>query len=162
MSKHQESSDAEEVHGILNTLLVPMDPPNRSQWRKLELAMKFINISKQSVENSRKLNMGLKEVKPRKRVVTVSQYPALTQKQHADKVHLQNLAPKCSKQDVKEKVSTKKDATSEKNRVTMKLDPIDTRRSLVPIMKKQNSWDKLKNCAVQIMVLPFEFDAQRS
>ena len=29
MSKQQESSDPEEVHGILNTLLVPMDPPNR-------------------------------------------------------------------------------------------------------------------------------------
>lgn len=36
----------EDVQGILNTLLVPMDPPNRSQWRKLELAMKFINKSK--------------------------------------------------------------------------------------------------------------------
>ena len=31
----------------------------RSQWRKLELAMKFINISKQSVENSRKLNVNV-------------------------------------------------------------------------------------------------------
>ena len=47
----------EDVQGILNTLLVPMDPPNRSQWRKLELAMKFINISKQSVAHSRRLQV---------------------------------------------------------------------------------------------------------
>ncbi len=48
----------EDVQGILNTLLVPMDPPNRSQWRKLELAMKFINISKQSVAHTRRLQVG--------------------------------------------------------------------------------------------------------
>ena len=40
--------DPDDVRAIVNTLLVPMDPPNRSQWRKLELAMKFISISKQS------------------------------------------------------------------------------------------------------------------
>ena len=55
MTQHQQPED---VQGILNTLLVPMDPPNRSQWRKLELAMKFINISKQSVANSRRLQVG--------------------------------------------------------------------------------------------------------
>ena len=55
MTQHQHPED---VQGILNTLLVPMDPPNRSQWRKLELAMKFINISKQSVANSRRLQVG--------------------------------------------------------------------------------------------------------
>jgi len=47
---------SDDVRAIVNTLLVPMDPPNRSQWRKLELAMKFINISKQSVANSKRLN----------------------------------------------------------------------------------------------------------
>ena len=53
-----QNQQPEDVQGILNTLLVPMDPPNRSQWRKLELAMKFINISKQSVANSRRLQVG--------------------------------------------------------------------------------------------------------
>ena len=53
-----QNQNPEDVQGILNTLLVPMDPPNRSQWRKLELAMKFINISKQSVANSRRLQVG--------------------------------------------------------------------------------------------------------
>ena len=52
-----QNQHPEDVQGILNTLLVPMDPPNRSQWRKLELAMKFINISKQSVANSRRLQV---------------------------------------------------------------------------------------------------------
>lgn len=43
------SREPANIHGILNTLLVPMEPPNRSQWKKLELAMKFIHLSKQSV-----------------------------------------------------------------------------------------------------------------
>merc|ERR1712079_216339 len=37
-----------EVKGLLETLSVPHNPPNRSQWRKLELAVKFIHKSKQS------------------------------------------------------------------------------------------------------------------
>ena len=46
----------EEVENLLKTVQVPTTgTPNRSQWRKLELAMKFINISKQSVENSKKV-----------------------------------------------------------------------------------------------------------
>ena len=37
----------EEVENLLKTVQVPTTgPPNRSQWRKLELAMKFINKSK--------------------------------------------------------------------------------------------------------------------
>ena len=37
----------EEVENLLKTVNVPTTgPPNRSQWRKLELAMKFINKSK--------------------------------------------------------------------------------------------------------------------
>ena len=49
------SRDPEDVQGILTTLLVPMEPPNRSQWKKLELAMKFIKLSKQSVAGSKKV-----------------------------------------------------------------------------------------------------------
>ena len=56
--------DPEDIQGILNTLLVPMEPPNRSQWKKLELAMKFIKLSKQSVAGTKKVkgqkwNVGL-------------------------------------------------------------------------------------------------------
>ena len=38
----------EEVEEILKTVIPPSNrnPPNRSQWRKVELAMKFINKSK--------------------------------------------------------------------------------------------------------------------
>ena len=32
-----------------------MEPPNRSQWKKLELAMKFIKLSKQSVAGTKKV-----------------------------------------------------------------------------------------------------------
>merc|ERR1712226_498512 len=56
------SRDPEDIQGILTTLLVPMEPPNRSQWKKLELAMKFIKLSKQSVAGTKKIN-GSEEVK---------------------------------------------------------------------------------------------------
>ena len=49
------SRDPEDIQGILTTLLVPMEPPNRSQWKKLELAMKFIKLSKQSVAGTKKV-----------------------------------------------------------------------------------------------------------
>ena len=60
------SRDPEDIQGILNTLLVPMEPPNRSQWKKLELAMKFIKLSKQSVAGTKKvtgqkLNVGFND-----------------------------------------------------------------------------------------------------
>ena len=35
--------------------------------------------------------------------------------------------------------------------ITMKLEPLDKRSRTVPVMKKQNSWEKLKHAAVQIM-----------
>ena len=54
-SAHPLAMSTEEdtnVHDLLNTLLVPTYPPNRSQWKKLELALKFINLSKQSAKES--------------------------------------------------------------------------------------------------------------
>ena len=54
MPKHQITSDinsSEErdtVEHLLRTVLVPSYPPNRSQWRKLKLALKFINSSKKA------------------------------------------------------------------------------------------------------------------
>ena len=47
------ADDDTNVHDLLNTLLVPAYPPNRSQWKKLELALKFINMSKQSAKDTR-------------------------------------------------------------------------------------------------------------
>ena len=46
------SKDDTNVHDLLNTLLVPTYPPNRSQWKKLELALKFINMSKKRVRDT--------------------------------------------------------------------------------------------------------------
>jgi len=44
----------EEVENLLKTVNVPSTgPPNRSQWRKLELAMKFINKSKAAADADR-------------------------------------------------------------------------------------------------------------
>ena len=43
----------EDVEQLLHTVLVPAFPPNRSQWRKLEIAMKFINMSKKSARETR-------------------------------------------------------------------------------------------------------------
>ena len=45
--------EKEDVEQLLHTVLVPAFPPNRSQWRKLEIAMKFINISKKSARETR-------------------------------------------------------------------------------------------------------------
>ena len=42
-----------ELEDLLKSVLVPAFPPNRSQWKKLELAMKFINASKAQVERKR-------------------------------------------------------------------------------------------------------------
>lgn len=47
-----------EVEDLLKSVLVPSFPPNRSQWKKLELAMKFINASKAEVERNRSDNHG--------------------------------------------------------------------------------------------------------
>ena len=38
----------EKVEDLLNTLRIPAFPPNKSQWKKLEIAVKFINTSKNS------------------------------------------------------------------------------------------------------------------
>ena len=43
----------EDLDHLLHTVLVPSQPPNRSQWRKLELALKFINNSKKSVSQNK-------------------------------------------------------------------------------------------------------------
>ena len=41
-----------EVDHLLHTVLVPAFQPNRSQYRKLEIAIKFINKSKNSVKQT--------------------------------------------------------------------------------------------------------------
>ena len=45
--------DPTDVDQILQTILVPSFPPNRSQWRKLDLALKFINKSKTSANHTK-------------------------------------------------------------------------------------------------------------
>ena len=47
------SKNPADVEDLLKSVLVPSFPPNRSQWKKLELAMKFINKSKAEVERRR-------------------------------------------------------------------------------------------------------------
>merc|ERR1712110_451025 len=164
MTQHQHPED---VQGILNTLLVPMDPPNRSQWRKLELAMKFINISKQSVANSRRLQEQQRAQNRRNSgaactVTGAKKTPASSQDSSLKHPRTE-----------KRPLISGEDTGVRHTKLTMKLEPLDgnngvtvaekRRRDVVPAIKKRDSWgDKLKHAAVQIMVLPFEFDAQRS
>ena len=54
------AKNSTEVEGLLKSVLVPSFPPNRSQWKKLELAMKFINNSKAVVERKRSQDHGTK------------------------------------------------------------------------------------------------------
>ena len=44
----------------MSTLRIPVYPPDRSQWRKLELAMKFINNSKASAKETKERKESLK------------------------------------------------------------------------------------------------------
>ena len=50
-----------EVEDLLKSVLVPSFPPNRSQWKKLELAMKFIKKSKAEVERRRSEDDGARK-----------------------------------------------------------------------------------------------------
>ena len=62
--KYGESVD---IDNLLKTVLVPSYPPNRSQWKKIELAMKFINKSKNCAQtqpqNGKKVNVSYEEGK---------------------------------------------------------------------------------------------------
>ena len=46
-----------DVDQLLQTILVPTFPPNRSQWRKLDIAMQFIHRSKMSLKRKREENL---------------------------------------------------------------------------------------------------------
>ena len=48
------------VDELLNTLRIPAFPPDRSQWRKLEIAVNFINKSKHCAEQTRARKESLK------------------------------------------------------------------------------------------------------
>ena len=56
MIEKEEVGSVNDLEHLLSTILVPSFPPNRSQWKKLELAMKFINNSKAVVERKRSEN----------------------------------------------------------------------------------------------------------
>ena len=45
-----------DIDDLLHTILIPTFPPNRSQWKKLENALKFINKSKESANNTKNNN----------------------------------------------------------------------------------------------------------
>ena len=42
----KEEASSEELEQLLLTILVPAFPPNRSQWKKLEVALNFIKKSR--------------------------------------------------------------------------------------------------------------------
>ena len=49
-----------KIDELLSSLKIPMNPPDKSQWRKLELAMRFINKSRCSAKETRKRKESLK------------------------------------------------------------------------------------------------------
>ena len=48
MIEKEDVGSVNDLEHLLSTILVPSFPPNRSQWKKLEIALKFINKSKES------------------------------------------------------------------------------------------------------------------
>ena len=53
-------ANADNVEDLLNKLRIPAYPPDRSKWRKLEIAIKFIEKSKTSAEQSKTRRESLK------------------------------------------------------------------------------------------------------
>ena len=43
----------DNIQDILDSVKIPCQPPNKSQWKKLEIAVKFINASKKCAEQKR-------------------------------------------------------------------------------------------------------------
>ena len=52
--------DEGKVDELLSSLRIPVYPPDRRRWKKLELAVKFINKSKTSVRQSKERKESLK------------------------------------------------------------------------------------------------------
>ena len=71
----------DEVDRLLQSVLVPAKPPNRSQWKKLELAMKFIQASKKA-ESRRGSVTSVHSVNSFRSARPPSSYPA-SSKEHA-------------------------------------------------------------------------------
>ena len=58
MIEKEDVGSVNDLEHLLSTILVPSFPPNRSQWKKLEIALKFINKSKESASmQSREKNL---------------------------------------------------------------------------------------------------------
>ena len=56
INRNMPKENLDEVDHLLQTVIVPAFPANRSQWRKLEITMEFINKSKNSVRQTRIIN----------------------------------------------------------------------------------------------------------
>jgi hypothetical protein len=96
------------VGDLLSTLRIPVYPPDRSEWRKLELAMKFINISKTSVEQTKSRKESLK-INPKD--------PELFDTDHEDSNHDDNFEVQSEKEregEYQVKVSKSKKITTAK------------------------------------------------
>jgi phenylalanyl-tRNA synthetase alpha subunit len=49
-----QTDDSINMDQLLHSIMIPTIPPNRSQWKKLELALKFINKSKHVADEKKK------------------------------------------------------------------------------------------------------------
>ena len=78
--------EGRNVDDLLSTLRIPVYPPDRSQWRKLELAMKFINNSKTSVKQTKERKESLK-ISPKDPELFARDHGQLQQNGHSSHSH---------------------------------------------------------------------------
>jgi len=124
------------VDHLLQTVLVPSFPPNRSQWKKLELALKFINKSKAEVVRKKSLDLGGK--------TTFSQKDedrfCLAAREVEDKKRMADLEL------LKEQRLHQNEPPSKK----------------LKILGKSDSFSKLLGSVGHIITMAYDFDAERS
>ena len=55
-----QEDQEDNVDDLLSKLRIPAHPPDRSKWRKLEIAVKFIGKSKTSAQHTKKRRESMK------------------------------------------------------------------------------------------------------
>ena len=51
-----QPTDSGDIDNLLHSVLIPTSPPNRSQWKKLDYALKFTSNIKHSSNRKREKN----------------------------------------------------------------------------------------------------------
>ena len=121
------------VDELLNTLRIPAIPPNRSQWKKLEIAVKFINKSKNSAQETRTRKESLK-IDPKE--------PELFET--ASSV-------KSSKPESTVTFKMKKKESENLDKVQKNTDGQGSKKSQKNVPRKDSKWSKIRSSLHQVM-----------